>query len=50
VSAYVHRHKKHTKHFSIEGCNEIKMMVDKLLLLIDDEAQANVDDQPSPIF
>jgi len=31
IRADEHRHKKHQKHFGLEGCNEVKMIVDKLL-------------------
>ena len=35
VRACIHRHKLHKKHFSIEGCNEAKLVCDQLLAMVD---------------
>ena len=35
VRAHIHRHKLHKKHYSIEGCNEVKLIGDQLLQMVD---------------
>jgi hypothetical protein len=43
--AYLHRHKLHPKHFSCEGPNEVKLILDKLesMLISDTEDAENAD-------
>jgi len=50
IRAYLHRHKLHTKHFSIEGCNEIKMIADKLLAMLSSAEDNDDVNRPKPIF
>ena len=43
IRAYMHRHKLHERHFGIEGCNEVKMIVDCLsnMLITEDNDNTN---------